>query len=110
VLYERGNFKLPEENNFYGSSGCTALSLLAKAFKEEGWVVRKSGWEEIEVRNLSAEIGFTRDAQGVLLNGCVAIESGVVETIDRILYGIGSPYRFEVYDEEKNLIKEKYWP
>jgi hypothetical protein len=110
VLYERKSFRLPGENNFYGIVSSTEVSVVGKAFRREGWRVRKSGWEEMEASNPSSEIGIARDWQGVLLSGSVAIRSGVVAAIDRVLYTIGSPYRFEVYDEEKKLVKEKNWP
>jgi len=110
VLFEREGGDLPATNNFYASLSRVGLAAVCSAFEEAGWTIRKAGWEEMEARNHWSEIDILKDRSGVLLNGRVAFRAGMMEVLDGVLYGIGSPYQYEVYDEEKRVLREKRWP
>lgn len=110
VLYEREGGDLPSTNNFYASLSRVDLTVVCPAFEKAGWTIRKAGWEEMEARNNWSEINIVKDRHGVLLNGRVAFRAGMMEVLDGVLYGIGSAYQYEVYDEEKQVLREKRWP
>jgi len=110
VLYEREGGDLPGMHNFYGRVRAATVSGVCAAFERGGWRLREVGGGQVDARNGWSEIHLMKDRKGVMLTGRVALRSGRAEDIDRVLYGIGSPYRYEFYDEEKKLIKERRWP
>jgi hypothetical protein len=110
VLYEREGGELPATYNFSGSIQRVSFDELCKAFEGNGWTLRKGYIETIEARNGWSEISLGKDRKGVTMVGRVAIRSGRPEEIERLLYGIGEPFQYEFYDEEKKVIKERKWP
>lgn len=110
VLYEREGGDLPGMYNFSGWVRAASVAQVGKAFEQGGWRVWKNGRVEVAARNGWSEMSMMKDRKGVSLTGRVALRSGRAEDIDRVLYGIGSPYQYEFYDEERKVIRERHWP
>lgn len=110
VLYEREGGDLPGMHNFIGRVRTASFAGVCAAFEKGGWRLREVDGGQVDARNGWSEIHLVKHRKGVLLTGRVALRSGRAEDIDRVLYGIGSPYQYGFYDEEKKLIRERRWP
>lgn len=110
VLYEREGGDLPAMHNFFGRVRTAPFGGVCEAFEKGGWRLRESGSGQVDARNGWSEIHLAKHRRGVLLTGRVSLRSGRAEDIERVLYGVGSPYQYAFYDEERKLIKERRWP
>jgi hypothetical protein len=110
VLYEREGGELPATYNFQGSVRRVSIEKVCAAFEKSGWTLRPGHMGEVEARNSWSEISLEKDRKEVTMTGRVAIHSGRPEEIERLLYGIGEPFQYAFYDEDKKVIKERKWP
>ena len=88
---------LPESSNFF----CSIDSLISKAemidyFVSQGWQVRKTTWEDFELRCLWAEL-VLESHDPVLLHGLLMADK--FDELLTLLNELNIAYRSELYDE-----------
>jgi hypothetical protein len=110
VLYEREDSQMPETTNFYAWLRLKNPELVTTKFQQASWHIHKSGRTEWEMSNTWAELHLEPDSDGLLLNGLVAFHPSNVDQLDRMLAGLRVPYKYEYYDNEKQLLLEKMFP
>jgi hypothetical protein len=96
---------LPESSNFF----CNIDSPVSKVeiidcFASQGWQVRKTTWEDFELRCLWAEL-VLESHDPVLLHGLLMADK--FDELLTLLSGLNIAYRAELYDEEGMLITQR---
>jgi hypothetical protein len=102
----RMSHKIPGYNNLYGTIfNVKSKKALADMFESKGWSVRNSSWTDFEVRTDWGELTIESEDKNPLING--TIDPMMFDQLKQILNSFNVVYSLELYDEQKNLIKEE---
>lgn len=107
VLYERVDRKMPEKNNFYASFNNITKIGIKEILEKHGWASRKASWTDFELANSWSELILEGDDNEALLNGMIAFHQNNIAFIDKIFNDLSIQYKYEFYDDQKNLILQK---
>lgn len=110
ILYEPENRVLPRENNFYASFYNVSKTKIKDIFELNNWTCRKESWNDFEFRNSWTELILEGEDNKPLLNGMVAYHQDNLQALNKIFNSLEVQYRYEFYDEKKNVIFEMESP
>ena len=90
-------------SNLYGLIfGKITKQSVAQKFKENGWEIRKSGFNEYEIKSEWSELNLEGENE-ILINGDIDFEN--FDKLEKLFSKLDLKYSLEIYDNQGELIK-----
>ena len=100
------NNAFPDYPNFYCSFTSPSQIEIKHFFEQNGWKIRKQGFDEFECSNEWAELNLVTSQSYTLLNGIIANPIENFKVLIEFFKAIDARFQAELYDEHQNIILE----
>jgi hypothetical protein len=98
---------IPERNNFFASFTEIEKVKIKEAFENNGWTAKKVTPVDFKLTNAWSEFVLEGNDQKPLLTGSVINTEKNILVIDRLFTRLPGLFKYELYDEDDNLLVEK---
>jgi hypothetical protein len=105
-MKKRTEQKMPEQSNFFSVIEAKTKEEVSLIFQKAGWKIHTPSIKGYKLDNSWSDLVLDNDSDGksLLVHGLVAYHADNVNELERVFNESGCPYKFEVYDEQHELL------